>query len=67
MKPSFDLFVYIYLTDPKFRRKFEKDRVKAVKGLGYKMTPELRKALKNLDLEELQNLAGCMGERAAFC
>ena len=68
MKPSFQLFVYIYLSDPDFRSKFEKDRIKAVKSLGYEMTPELKKALKRLDLEELQNLAECMGEeRAWFC
>jgi len=60
-KPSFQLFVFLYLSDEKFRRKFDKDRVKAVKSLGFKMTRELEETLEKLELEELRTLAKTMG------
>jgi len=60
-KPSFQLFVFLYLSDEKFRRKFDQDRVKAVKSLGFKMTRELEETLEKLEMEELRTLATTMG------
>jgi hypothetical protein len=60
-QPNFQLFVCTYLNDPEFRRRFDKDRVKALKSMGYKITPGLKNALENLDLESLRNLANFMG------
>jgi cobalamin biosynthesis Mg chelatase CobN len=64
-EPSFQLFVCTYLNDPEFRENFDKDRVKAVKSMGYKITPAIQEALENLDLEALRNLADSMSY--GFC
>jgi hypothetical protein len=65
--PRFHQFVDRYLNDAAFRREFDRDRVEAVRSMGYTITPKIERALADLDLDSLRKLATSMNGPAAIC
>lgn len=57
MPSQFQKLVDKCITDKHFRQQFEADRVKAVESLGVHVTPNIEKALNNLDVHGIVNLA----------
>ncbi len=66
-KSRFQKFVDKYITDAEFRKEFSRSRIKAVESLGYEITPEIKAALKALDLKSLKALAISLEGPAATC
>jgi hypothetical protein len=61
LRLQFQNFVDTYINDEAFRNEFDSNRVEAVRRMGYTITPEIEKALADLDLHSLRELAIAMG------
>jgi len=62
-RAQFQQFVDRHINDPKFREDFEKDKAGAVESMGWTITPEIKKALDNLDMKSLRDLGTAMGPK----